>query len=122
LKTSINARGVSAACKYGDELSAVKIISGIVTALVIFVALGLDYFTGTTWPFTVFLFFVLIVAQWELYAMSVSRGMHPLRVLGLLLGVVFLAFAFTGMYVAASLSTGGSPPLAWLAGDVQLNY
>jgi len=103
-------------------LSAVKIISGVVTAAVIFIALGADYFTGTPWPFAAFIFLALVIAQWELYTMSLSRGLLPLRVLGVLLGMIFLLMAFAGPYVAQSVSTEGIIPLQWRTGDVQHEF
>jgi phosphatidate cytidylyltransferase len=99
-------------------LSAVKVISGVATAVVIFIALGLDYVTETPWPFCVFILFVLLAAQWEFHTMPTSRGIYPLRILGLLLGLVYLAFAFMGPYSSQSVSAGGSAALTWWHGDL----
>lgn len=77
-------------------MSAVKVISGFATAAVIFVALGIDYFTGTEWAFSALVFVVLIGGLLEFYRMSRNRASQPLQTLGVTLAVLYLAFVFVG--------------------------
>lgn len=92
-------------------MSAVKIISGVVTAAVIFIALGVDYFvlggeSPSPWAFSLLIFAVLLLGQSEFYCIVRKCDIHPLHVLGLLLGGAYLAVAFAGPYMAQSVSAG----------------
>jgi phosphatidate cytidylyltransferase len=100
-------------------MSVVKVISGVVTALVIFVMLGVDYFTSTPWAFAAFTFLVLLVSQSELYTMLVSRDINAPRFIGLPLGAFFLAFAFMGPYSSTLLSGPATDSvLGWLGEEL----
>ena len=107
-------------------MSIIKIISGVVSAFLIFVVLGVDYFilggqneatntyVAAPWAFSVLVLVLLILSQLELYSMFEKRGMYPLKVLGLLLGGMFLLFSFMGPYSVEPVSRYGSAPLVWL--------
>ncbi len=103
-------------------MSAVKVISGVATAVVIFVVLGLDYFTSSPWPFAAFTFVVLLMAQLEFYRLTGSRDIYPPRLLGLVLGIVYLVFAFMGPYTVESVAVVKAAPLAWWSGDMELYW
>ena len=77
-------------------MSVVKVISGFATAIVIFIALGMDFFTRTPWTFSAFVFIVLLGGLLEFYRMSRKRGSAPLQTIGLTLGVLYLVFLFVG--------------------------
>ena len=85
----------------------------MITALVIFVMLGVDYFTGTPWAFTAFVLFVLLMSQSELYTMFQRKDVHAPRFIGLPLGAFFLSFAFMSAYSATLLS---GPATDWVLG------
>lgn len=114
-------------------MSVIKIISGIVSAAVIFIALALDYFVlGSTgpglvyvpspWVFTTLVFVLLLASQYEFYNMLQERGIYPLRVLGPLLGLVYLAFAFMGPFSAHSVAPIESTLLRWWPGGIELYW
>ncbi len=77
-------------------MSAVKVISGFATAVVIFIALGIDYFTGTEWAFSALVFVVLLGGLVEFYRMSRNRGSVPLETLGAALAILYLALMVLG--------------------------
>ncbi len=109
-------------------MSVVKVLSGIASAAVIFLALGVDYFllgsvnartseyVASPWAFSILIFCILVVAQYEFYSMARRRGIYALIVLELLLGAVYLAFSFIGPYSTTSLSVSSYSSLEWWMG------
>jgi phosphatidate cytidylyltransferase len=79
-------------------VSVIKVISGVATAVVIFIALGIDYFTGTEWAFSALMFAVLVGALLEFYRMAGKRGYAPLQTLGVTLAVLYLGFVFVAQH------------------------
>jgi phosphatidate cytidylyltransferase len=77
-------------------VSVVKVLSGFATAIVIFIALGIDYFTGTEWAFSALIFAVLVGGLLEFYRMSRERTSQPLQTIGITLGILYLVFVFVG--------------------------
>ena len=108
-------------------MSAVKIISGVISAAVIFIALGLDYFafggdTPAPWAFTWLVFILVLGGQWEFYSIVKKREIYPLQVLGIVLGAIYFGLVFIAPYMTPPYTTVDPLPLRWLSGDMELHF